>query len=108
MAHDIDIVTESLASNLSAFQSEMSKMQTLMGEIRASTAGAKAAWKGSASDQVIGDIEAFQQVFEQVDAQNQKYVTFLNTVINSYTAEDAAEGSSLSANAANYTVNSLK
>ena len=107
MSHSIDIVTESLATNLNEFQSDMNKMETLLGEIKASTSRAKSSWKGSASDSVIGGLETFQQVFEQVTAQNKKYIAFLNTVIERYIAEDDSEKSSMESNASSYTVTGI-
>lgn len=104
MASNIKIVTEGLSGNLSSFQAEMAKMQTLLGEIKTSTSNAKKEWEGTASDVVMGGIEKFQQVFDEIDTQNQKYASFLNAVIESYTKADESQQNALDSNASMYDV----
>jgi uncharacterized protein YukE len=102
MADKVDITAESLADNLASFQSKMNQMQTLVGEIKSATSKAKNMWQGSASDTVMGQIESYQKVFEDVDTQNQKYVTFLNSVIDSYKKADQSDTDTLDNNASNF------
>lgn len=104
MAGNIKINTEGLSGSLSSFQAEMAKMQTLLGEIKSATAAAKNDWRGTASDAIMGGIEKFQAVFEEVESQNNKYVAFLNAVIDAYTVTDENLSASLEANADAYSV----
>ena len=106
MGDKIDITAEALSGYLSSFQSEMGKMQTLMGEIKTATSNIKNAWQGTASDALLGKVESFQQVFETVEEKNQNYVTFLNSVIESYTTADQMQTDSMESNAAHYGMNS--
>lgn len=105
MAENINITAEALSAYLSQFQSEMAKMDTLLAEIQTATSDAKGNWQGAASDAVMGQIENFQKVFDQVKEQNTKYVTFLNSVISKYTAADNRGISSVESNIGSYSIN---
>ncbi len=102
---DISITSESLASNLSSFKAEMDKMTTLLSEIETATTNAKASWEGNASDIVMGQIETFQAVFSEIQAQNQKYEEFINSVIDKYTEADNSGISSVESNINSYSIN---
>lgn len=105
MADGISITSESLASNLSSFQAEMGKMDTLLSEIETATSNAKSSWEGNVSDMVMGQIEAFQAVFSEIKAQNEKYEQFINSVIDNYTESDNNSISSVESNINSYSIN---
>ena len=104
MDSNIKIETEGLAGSLESFQSQMSSMQTLLGEIKTATSGIKNQWEGNLSETVLSSIEQFQEVFQSIEEQNQKYVNFLNNVINLYTEADTSNNSALDSNAESYSV----
>jgi uncharacterized protein YukE len=102
MGDRVDINAESLASTLASFQAKMTQMQTLVGQIKSATTSVKSVWEGTASDAVLGQIESYQKVFEDVDAQNQKYVAFLNSVINTYKTADENDTNAVENDASSY------
>lgn len=88
MSENINVESGSIAGQLSQFQSEMANMQTLFSELEAQTSSITSSWQGEGSDAVIGSIKNFLTVFDTIKAQNDKYVSFLNGVIDRYTAMD--------------------
>ena len=88
---DITVQSASVSSLLSEFQGEMGKLDALLNKIDKETSEAKAIWEGDASDATISAIEKFKDVFESIKEQNEKYVEFLNSVIEKYTDEDTQE-----------------
>jgi uncharacterized protein YukE len=103
-SNSIKIDTASLAGNLGEFQAQMASMQKLMGSIKSATSGIKGSWQGNSSDIVLGAIEQFQEVFQSIEEQNKKYVTFLNSVIDSYTEADNSQVSAMESNSGSFSV----
>lgn len=95
---DITVQSASVSSLLSEFQGEMGKLDTLLNKIDKETSEAKSIWEGDASDATISAIEKFKDVFDTIKEQNEKYVTFLNSVIEKYTDEDTEEKTFVSTN----------
>lgn len=96
MSQNINVSSQSIADSLSQFEAEMAKMNTLFNEIKTGTTDVKNYWEGEASDAMLAEIETVQQSFEQVEQQNQKYTSFLNSVIDKYTAADQSISNSAS------------
>lgn len=105
MDDGVKVTTEALSGNISSFQSQMAQLETLCSSIKALTTDAKSYWEGSASDAIMGAIEKFQNVFDQISEQNQIYVDFLNQVIELYTAADNSTSNALDGNANAFDVN---
>ena len=101
---DINITSESLSGYLESFKSEMDKMNQVLSEIEQATTGAKGIWEGEASDTVLGAIESFQQVFSDINAKNENYVTFLNSVIEKYTEADQSGVNTVDSNINSFSV----
>ena len=106
MNDGINISTDALSGQISSFVSQMTQLEALCGEIKALTTGSKSYWEGTASDAIIGAIENFQAVFEQISAQNKIYVDFLNKVSELYTASDNSTSGALDGNAEAFSINS--
>ena len=104
MAENINITAESLTSNLSSFQAEMAKMTALLGEIETATSTIKGKWEGAASEYVLSKVEQFQKVFTDVNAQNEKYVNFMNSVIDKYTTADNSGINSVESHVGSYSI----
>lgn len=97
----IKVGTEVISSQLSAFQAEMTNMQNLFAELESKTATVNAFWEGNGCDAVVGAIKNFIQTLESVKSQNEKYVAFLNGVINRYTTTENKISESIDAAANN-------
>ena len=95
---DITVQSASVSSLLSEFQSEMGKLDALLNKLDSETSSAKSIWEGNASDATISEIEKFKNVFDSIKEQNEKYVSFLNSVIEKYTDEDTEEKTFVSTN----------
>ena len=91
MGDGITVQSASVSELLAQFQGEMGKLDQLLSKIDTETSNAKAIWEGDASDATLSQIEKFKQVFEAIKEQNEKYVGFLNSVIEKYTDEDTYE-----------------
>lgn len=96
MNDGINVKAESISSMLSDFQSQMTLMETLVSEISTKTSSVKSEWEGNTSEAVLSDIDNFLKVFDDVKAQNKKYVDFLNNTINAYSQEDSSISNSVS------------
>lgn len=88
MNGNIKVGSESIASQLSQFQAEMTNMQNLFTELETQTASVNNFWEGAGSDATVGAIKNFMKTFNDVKAQNDKYVAFLNGVIDKYTTTE--------------------
>lgn len=88
MDQNINVTSSKVADVLAKFQAEMVKMQTLFEEVKTENAAAKNYWEGDDSDAMLSQIEAFQGTFDSVKEKNEKYVSFLNSTIDSYSTTD--------------------
>lgn len=101
---NLKVESAGIASQVASFQAQMGKMNTLLAAIQTATSNAKTIWQGQASDALLGQIEAFQKVFDEVTAQNEKYVSFLNSTVEYYQTEETAEIGDVSSNIRSYSV----
>jgi uncharacterized protein YukE len=91
-----------LMETLGQFQNKMNEMESLVDEIKAATRNIKASWRGKTGEETIGKIESYQEVFDEIDKQNQKYVEFINTTIDNYKANENARNYHLDHNSSNF------
>lgn len=88
MNDNINVASAEVSTILSQFQGEMQKMSTLFEEIKTQTAHVNSYWTGQASEAAVEALNNFMKVFEDISSQNEKYVSFLNGVIEMYTTTD--------------------
>lgn len=105
MAENIKITSQELSALLNQFKGEMEKMEALLTSVKDATTNAKTIWEGEASDTVLGAVEQFQKVFDEVNEKNKTYADFINEVIGKYTAVDESQITSVESNANSYSVN---
>lgn len=84
----IKVLEADLLSNLSLFQSEISKMDALFEELKAQIGQMGSFWMGDDSEKVSAIMQQFVANFEPLNEKNKKYSTFLNNTISSYKALD--------------------
>lgn len=101
MNENIKIVSSNIVSQLSKFQSEIKKMESLFDEIESKTSKVNSFWEGKGSESAIIAIKSFMETFNDVKNQNEKYVSFLNTIIDKYTTADSDISKSIEAAANN-------
>ena len=101
---NIGINTSSLSQSLGEFQANMSKVQEIGEKIKELTSKLKTVWEGDVGDAATEEMNKFQEVFESISQQNQKYVNFLNVVIGHYTTADNKQGQTLDSNAEHFGV----
>ena len=104
----IDVTSSSISSSIGEFKNEMINMDKLFEKIETDTKNAKSYWQGSASDMTLSHIEEFSDIFEAIKKQNEKYVDFLNEVIEKYTDEDESEGQYISSGNQTFDTKSIK
>lgn len=104
MAENIKITSQELSTLLGQFKGEMEKMENLLTSVKDATTNAKSIWEGDASDTVLGAVEDFQKVFDDVNEKNRKYADFINEVISKYTLIDESQISLVESNANSYSV----
>ena len=104
MAENIKITSQELSTLLGQFKGEMEKMENLLTSVKDATTNAKSIWEGEASDTVLGAVEDFQKVFDDVNEKNRKYADFINEVISKYTSIDESQISLVESNANSYSV----
>lgn len=104
MAENIKITSQELSTLLGRFKGEMEKMENLLTSVKDATTNAKSIWEGDASDTVLGAVEDFQKVFDDVNEKNRKYADFINEVIGKYTSIDESQISLVESNANSYSV----
>ena len=85
---NIYVESSSITAQLDAFKGEMTKLEALFARVDEEIAAAKTIWEGDASDATLAEIEKLNKLFDEVKKDNQKYVEFLNIVIEKYTDED--------------------
>lgn len=103
--HSISVSSSGIASTLGEFKKQMTNMDKLLNDIKESTKNAKTIWEGEQSDIIMGSIEEFQNVFEDISKQNQRYVAFLNNVISDYSITDETEIKIVEEHKNAYTIN---
>lgn len=108
MNSKINVQSESISSKINEFKGEMNKLDLLFAKIEKETSEAKSYWEGQASDVTISHLEEFSKIFEAIKAQNEKYVNFLNEVIEKYTDEDDYRSQYVSSNNQAFDAKSIK
>lgn len=88
MDGNIKVDAASVAGHLSEFQAQMSKMEALFDEVKTQTSQVSSYWAGKVGDETIVALQQFHAMFQQMDTQNEKYVTFLNNTIDTYTRSE--------------------
>jgi len=88
MDGNIKVNAASIGASLSAFQAQMTKLENLFDEVQAQTSQVSSYWAGKAGDETLVELLKFKNTFQKIDEQNQKYVTFLNNTIETYTASE--------------------
>ncbi len=92
--NDVRVQTEGIASALSSFRAKVAELQATFEEINTETNAIKGSWEGVSSDSLTAAVQAFQSVYDAVEAKTTTYMNFLDTVISTYTKEDSDIGSS--------------
>lgn len=87
----IELDSNTVKSTLNEFKGEMEKMSTLLSEIEESNKNAKQIWEGDASDYVLGELETFKALFNEMKMKNVTYASFIANVINAYAQETRSE-----------------
>lgn len=76
---------------LTSFKKEIDKMNLLFSEIENDNKEAKLKWEGKASDYVLSSFTYFQQLFDEINEKNKKYINFIITIINKYKEENTSQ-----------------
>ena len=90
---NITVESKTIVEQLESFKAEMTKLDSLMDKIDSKSNAISQSWEGNVSDTILSSIRSFRSTFDNIRAQNEKYVTFLNGVIEKYTDEDSSETS---------------
>ena len=88
---NISIESKSVVELLELFKEDMDKLNNLNGKIKSTTANIKNTWEGNASSATLEQVKKFDNLFEEIDNQNRKYVDFVNLVIEKYTDIDNSD-----------------
>ena len=76
----IRVSTSGIATKLQEFKVEMDNMNRILEEVKTSTKNAKNYWKGEESEATFGEIDIFQQKFDEINNNNKKREEFLKNI----------------------------
>ena len=88
---NISIKSKSVVELLELFKEDMNKLDGLNEKIKTTTSNIKSTWEGNASDATLEQVKKFDNLFGEISNQNEKYVEFLNSVIEKYTDIDNSD-----------------
>ena len=98
MESNIYVETGSITEQLSSFKEQMTQLETLFTRVDQEIKDTKEIWEGSASETTLAEIEKLKKLFDSIKSKNEKYSTFLDTVIEKYTEEDEEEINTVDSN----------
>ena len=85
---NITVESQTIVELLESFKGEMTNLDNLMDKIDGKTDSISKSWEGNVSETILTSVRNFKTDFDNIRAQNEKYVSFLNGVIEKYTDED--------------------
>ena len=103
MDSNIKVESQTIVELLNSFQKEMTNLDNLIGKINTKNNEIKNSWEGNVSDTVLTSISNFNTIFDNIRTQNEKYVNFINSVIEKYTDEDESKKSFVNENEYSFT-----
>jgi len=101
----IRVSTSGIATKLQEFKVEMDNMNRILEEVKTSTKNAKNYWKGEESEATFGEIDIFQQRFDEINNNNKKREEFLKNIIGAYTTLNKNEINAIEDHLGAYSIN---
>ena len=91
MSDNISLNSVPVSVLLETFKNEMKKLDALVNKLDFETQKIKQTWQGTASDETLEKIDKLKIVFDGIKTSNERYVKFVDYVVDKYKELDESE-----------------